>query len=468
MTSPSTPNPAACSRKAYGLTPVTLRGTLIFLLLVLPALALLAFGPRQARHVPSDRTVIRYWEKWTGVEGAVMKRSVAEYNQTQGVEDGIWVEYLAVSNVDQRTLVAVAGGDPPDLAGLYDHIIAQFADRDALMPLDDLVKESRIDAGVFKPAWWNIGVYHDRLYALPSTPYVIALYYNKRLFREAGLDPDRAPRTLAELDEYSRKLTRYEGDRIIQAGFIPAPKLLGWWHWVWLYFFGGNLWDGQHFTLDTPAGRAAHRWMYEQRVEMGLKQAVAFEANVGAVEGPLNPFLAERLAMVYQGPWVANWVRQYKPSLEYGVARFPADREDRHPVFVSSDVFVIPRGSRHPREAMRFLSYLLRQDVLERLCREHWKLSPFRTPSEDFFRNHPIREHIRTLDALADSDDVFGYPRMPTWAEASVEMLFMIENIFQGHRPPDEALRETQAKIDVIVNEYQRMAALRQAVEAAP
>jgi ABC-type glycerol-3-phosphate transport system substrate-binding protein len=445
------------------------RGALILLLLVLPALALLAFGPRQAREVPPDRTVIRYWEKWTGVEGAVMKRIVAEYNASQGAADGIYVDYLAVSSVDQRTLVAVAGGDPPDLAGLYDHVIAQFADREALMELDELVREFGIEADAFKPAWWNIGVYNDRLYALPSTPYTIALFYNKRLFREAGLDPDRPPRTLAELDAYSRRLTRRAKDgRILQAGFIPAPKLLGWWHWVWLYFFGGNLWDGEQFTLDTPAGRAAHHWMYEQRSEMGFPEAIAFESNVGAVEGPLNPFLAERLAMVYQGPWVANWVRRYKPSLEYGVARFPAHRPDRHPVFVSSDVFVIPRGSPHPRQAMQFLRYVLRQDVLERLCREHWKLSPFRKPGRDFFENHPIREHIRTLDALADSQDVFGYPRMPTWAEASVEMLYMVENILQGHRPPDQALRETQAKIDKMVIGYQRMAARRQAAPTTP
>ncbi|NIR02910.1 MAG: extracellular solute-binding protein, partial [Gemmatimonadales bacterium] len=58
-----------------------------------------------------------------------------------------------------------------------------------------------------------------RMYALPTTPASLALHWNKRLFREAGLDPERPPRTLEELDRYADLLTtRDEEGGLVQMG----------------------------------------------------------------------------------------------------------------------------------------------------------------------------------------------------------------------------------------------------------
>lgn len=441
------------------------RSIILLLVLGLPAVALLALGPNGRVDVPSDRVLVRYWEKWTGVEALAMQRIVDRFNQTVGAEQKIWVEYNAVSNVDQRMLVATAGGDPPDVAGLFDYVVAQFADQGALMPLDDLVREYGIDASAFKPIWWRIGTYDGRLYALPSTPYTIALYYNRRLFREAGLDPDRPPRTTAELNEYARKLTLFEPDasgrpRITQLGFTSSPGMLGWWHWIWAEFFGDPLWDGKRFTINTPEGNAMADWIRDRRDALGNDAVLKFEGAAGAIEGAQNPFLSERLAMVFQGPWMSNWIGKYTPNLDYAVAPFPSSTSDRHYAFASTDVFVIPAGAKRPREAMVFLTYMLRQDVLEQLCREHGKVSPFRVPGPDFYKTH-ANPFIRVFDEMAASPDAFGYPQMPMWAETSAEMLKMHENILRGVREPHDAIRDAQQRVDRVVADYQRMAAQR-------
>lgn len=435
----------------------------VFLLVLLgaPAVGLLTFGPRGQVDVPPGRTVIRYWEKWTGVEALAMQRIVDQFNDTIGAEKGIWVEYAAVSNVEQRTLIATAGGDPPDVAGLYDHVVPQFADQGALGELGGLVEEFGIDPEAFKPIWLEICRYQGKLYALPSTPYTIALYYNRRLFREAGLDPDCPPGTIAELTEYARRLTKRDATgKIVQMGFTPAPAMLGWWHWVWPCFFNARLWDGERFHLASPEGRAAVQWIAAQRRELGVADALAFEATAGAIEGPQNPFLSERLAMVFQGPWVSNWVRTYTPSLDYGVAPFPSVSRERPNVFASTDVFVIPQGSRHPREAMTFLRFVLQQGIMEELCCAHCKVSPFRAPRPGFFAKHP-NPHIRVFDEMARSEYAFGYPKMPTWAHVWTETLFMLESVLRGVRDAEEALSMTQRKVDDIVSEYQYMTAKR-------
>lgn len=427
------------------------------LFLILPAAVLLAFGPRPSVEVETDRIVVRYWEKWSGVEFQAIRRIVDRYNETTGRTDGIWVDLHAISNVDERMLIATAGGDPPDVAGLYDRYIPQFAAQGALMELTELAPAAGIRVGDFKPIWRDVVEFHGRLYGLPCAPSTIALFYNRRLFREAGLDPDSPPQTIDEFDETMRRTTRRdEKGNIIQLGFTAWPGMLGWWHWSWPYFFDANLWDGSSFHLDTPKGRAAYEWFARQRAEFGVASLLKFETSNLPIEGPDNPFLAGKLAMVMQGPWMTNWIRVYKPDLDYGVAAFPSATPGRRHVLASADVLVIPATAKRPREAMRFLGYLLRPEVMEDLALAHGKLSPYRNPSDSFFERHR-NPYIRTFDGLAGSPDAFATPKMPTFGEAWTEMLFALESVLRGLQTPAQACAATQAKVDRVVENHRQM-----------
>ena len=97
------------------------------------------------------RVVITYWEKWAGDDAAAMQRIVDEFNGTVGRRKGIYVQYLSMPNVDQKTLVATAAGVPPDVAGLWNTQVAQFAEINALEPLDDLAKQYGITADDWEP-----------------------------------------------------------------------------------------------------------------------------------------------------------------------------------------------------------------------------------------------------------------------------------------------------------------------------
>ncbi|TWT42398.1 sn-glycerol-3-phosphate-binding periplasmic protein UgpB precursor [Phycisphaerae bacterium RAS1] len=430
------------------------------LLLGLPAVGLLAFGPRGQTYVPPGRTVVRYWEKWTGVEGAAIQRLVNKFNDTAGKDTGIFVDYHAVSDVEKRMLISTAGGDPPDVAGLFDHIVPQFADQNALLPLDELVREHGIDLGVFKPIWIEVCRFKSTLFALPSTPYTIGLYYNRAAYRDAGLDPDKPPQTIAELTDYAKRLTRRGQDgRLTRIGFSVSPQMLGWWHWIWPFFFDHRPWAGDRYLVDSPASLAAYNWIHDSRAEIGNADLLQFE-SVCVIEGPQNPFLDGRLAMVFQGPWMTNWIRTYAPNLDYGVARFPSVTRERRNCFASTDVFVIPRGSKHVREAMIFLKFIMAQENHEQLCREHCKVSAFKSPRPEFFETHP-NPHIRTFDALASSADAFGYPQMPMWSEAWTEALYLLETVLRDSRPVKEAAALTQRKLDSVIRDYRRLAELR-------
>ena len=60
-----------------------------------------------------------------------MRVIVNDFNNTVGAQKGIFVRYVSSSTINQKTLVATAAGVPPDVAGLFDVNLVQFAAMDA-------------------------------------------------------------------------------------------------------------------------------------------------------------------------------------------------------------------------------------------------------------------------------------------------------------------------------------------------
>ncbi len=171
----------------------------------------------------------------------------------------IVVDFLSVGQIEQKTLLATAGGDPPDISGVYLADVYAFVDRNALTPLDDFMHADSSTPEQFNSRYArgfaNLGDYEDHTWGVPSTPTTAALYWNKDLFRAAGLDPERPPRTLAEFDAMSDKLTLHDSaGRLTQVGFLPQQN--NGWIWAFPQWFGGQIFDGKNITVGTRPGRA--------------------------------------------------------------------------------------------------------------------------------------------------------------------------------------------------------------------
>jgi len=164
---------------------------IIFGIFVLLGVLLLIKPARSREAIPPGRVEVRYWEKWSGKEADQMKQIVDEFNNTVGKEKGIWVSYLSMTAVDQKTLLATAAGVPPDIAGMWDTQVKQYAAMGALEPLDELAKAHGITRDDYKHVFWDGGCYEGHLYALPSTPGGVALHYNKLLFEKKNRSASR-------------------------------------------------------------------------------------------------------------------------------------------------------------------------------------------------------------------------------------------------------------------------------------
>jgi len=399
--------------------------------------------PHRAYAEPA-RVRVTYWEKWAaGLEKEAMQAVVDDFNRSQS---RIEVQYLAVSAVSQKTLVATAGGNPPDLAGVLAQDVFDFAEKQALTPLDEFARGTAVTRERYLPPYWEMGTYEDQLYGVVSVPAVTALHWNKRLFRAAGLDPEKPPRSIAELDEFAKQLTRVDGGRIVQAGFLPSDPT--WWAFFWPYFFHGRLWDGDaRITLSEPENVRAFTWVQSYAKQHGVLALQNLSATFGNSASAQDPFLSGKLAMVLQGVWLGNYAATFAPDLEWGAAPFPSLNEGDPPVaYVDADMLIIPRGSAHPREAFEFIRYVSEQANTERLCLLQRKNSPLREVSADFFARHK-NPYIAMFQALPSSPGARGMLKMGVWTEYRNELHSMFQRVWLQQATPEQALRDSNARV---------------------
>jgi multiple sugar transport system substrate-binding protein len=121
--------------------------------------------------------------------------------------------------------------------------------------------------------------------------------------------------------------------------------------------------------------------------------------------------------MVMQGPWMHNFIAKFaSPDFEYTVAPFPAEAGSGLPflTLVGLDVLVIPRGARHPQAAFTFMTWVNQQQQLEAINRAHFKFSPLKNTSPDFYPSHP-NPHIGLFAELAAHPDAQIEARLPSY-----------------------------------------------------
>lgn len=440
------------------------------------ALALLgaACGSAKSSERGGVRRVV-YWEKWTDFEGEAMGRVVEAFNareraraQAEPAYRPIEVEMVVVSRIEQKLLIACAGGNPPDVAGIYSAMTAAYADKGALTDLTARASAAGLERSRYVGRYYDLGVYRDKLWGLPTAPASAALHWNKRLFREAGLDPERPPETLEELDAMAEQLTRWEvtlpsgekqlrsgylpevpasNKRLVQLGFLPSEPI--WWAHGWGFLFGGQLLEGDELTTASPENVRAYEWVASYSKRLGVDAVRRFRSGFGSFGSAQNPFLSAQLAMQAQGVWMFNFIQKYADGMQWGAAPFPAPADHpelRGAASAEADALVIPTGARHPEEAWAFIRYTQERDVMERLCLGQRKPSPLAEVSDAFYESHP-HPYIRLFAELGASSSAWSAPQTGVWNEYQRELTSAVNKITNLTLAPRDALLQVEARM---------------------
>jgi multiple sugar transport system permease protein len=162
---------------------------------------------------------------------------------------------------EANLFLAFAGGSAPDVFMVYFRQMGSYASQGLLRPLDDFIRQDPESVAEIRPTVLEALRTLGPVYCLPFEQVVSSLYYRKDLFREAGLDPDRPPRTWDEFYATAKRLTNPEKGQY-GFGFDAMPGMTAWWWTSFLFQAGGDVLtrdsDGNwRAAFNTDAGEAA-------------------------------------------------------------------------------------------------------------------------------------------------------------------------------------------------------------------
>jgi len=131
-----------------------------------------------------------------------------------------------------KALTANKSGSAPATSVLLSTDMFTLIDEDAIAPIDQFVKTDADKAWLkgFYPAFMANSQTEGKTWGVPFQRSTVVMYYNKDLFKEAGLDPSKAPQNWKELSEAAQKLTRKDASgKVTQYGIqIPSTGFAYW------------------------------------------------------------------------------------------------------------------------------------------------------------------------------------------------------------------------------------------------
>jgi multiple sugar transport system substrate-binding protein len=250
----------------------------------------------------------------------------------------------------QKIADMVAQGKPPTLARVATRWIPEYVASGLLEPVDSYMSpEFRSQ---FIPLLINEGSqYEGRTFGLPITVSSRALYYNKALFKQAGLT--LPPENWAKLKSAAMSIRALGPDKY-GFGIQGKEAETSTYFYYFLWGNGGEILttDGTRPAFNGPEGQAAAQFMMDM-IDEGLTQPNPAESVRKDLE---TSFVEGKLGMVITGPWLAARLKTEAPTLEYGLSTIPY--QTTATTLAAQDTLILFKQAENKEAAWKFVEFL--------------------------------------------------------------------------------------------------------------
>ena len=352
-----------------------------------------------------------------------------------------------------KTLTALKGGEPPHLAILLSTDMFTLIDEDAIVPFEEISDTAADKAWIagFYPGFLENSQTGGKTWGIPFQRSTIVQYWNKELFKEAGLDPEKPPQTWAEQVAFAEKLTKRDGANTTQWGLqIPSS--------------GFPYWLFQALTTQNDARlmNAAGNEVYFDRP--GVIEALQYWVDLsrrhqihppGIVEWGTTPqdFFQRKVAIIWTTTGNLTNVRA-NAKFDFGVGMMPANKRLGSPTG-GGNIYVFKKATPAQRAAaLRFAKW-----VTEPERAAQWGIDTgYVAVSPAAFETARMKQYVAGFPAAAVARDQLPH----AWAEFSTHenqrvvkaLNDGLQAALTGAKPADQAMRDAQREADRILRPF--------------
>ncbi|UJF32184.1 ABC transporter substrate-binding protein [Paenibacillus hexagrammi] len=350
-----------------------------------------------------------------------------------------------------KVATAVQGGNSPDVAVLLSTDLYSLISMNAIEDLTPRFSKEYFNG--FYEAFMGNTKSGDTVWSVPFQRSTIVMYYNKDLFKKAGLDPEKAPSSWSELKEAASKLTVKDGSgKVTQWGIeIPSTGYQYWMLQAMSLESGTNIasGDGKQVFFNKPEVQEALQFYSD----LGRKDRVMPE---GALEWATVPsdFISGKTAMMYHTTGNLTKVKT-DAKFDFGVAFLPANKKYGSPTG-GGNLYVFKNIPEERKQAaVKFIEFLTKP---ERVAQ--WSIDTgYVGTTKASYETDLLKNYIKDFPQAAVARDQLQYAdsELSTFQNGQVTKLFNdnIQAALLGKMSPQEALEKSQQQADAILKSFQ-------------
>lgn len=367
------------------------------------------------------------------------------------------VKAVYAGNYEETTtkaLTAATAGEPPHVAVLLATDIFTLVEEDVVIPITDVAnsKEDQAWLDGFYKGFMRDAMLDGKIYGVPFQRSTPVLYYNKKAFKEAGLDPDTPPKTWDEMIEMGKKLVKKDANgNVTRWGTrIPTLGLGGAWLYGGLVISNGSQLsadNGVDVAIDTPEALGALKFLTRLSEE-----GVMAPGGISWGDTP-KAFVEENAATIWTSTGNLAFVNK-NADFDWGVGFLPGGKGPGAPVG-GGNFYIFKETTDEEREAaLDFIKFMTAPENAAK-----WSIATgYIAPRADTWETPVMKEYSANLpQALVARDQIeYANREFATFQRGRVTQFLVeaIESTIDGEADPAEALAEAQKKADAVLDAY--------------
>ena len=372
---------------------------------------------------------------------------MAEWEKTRP-DIKVKLEHTPYRGYVDKLLTRIAGRSAPDIICTEVDLFVTFQSKGVLRDITPYIAGSaEINTGDFYPEVMDRFTVSGKLYALPrDTAPFACVYYNKKLFDEAGLAYPSDDWDTQDLLDAANKLTR-RGDngRTLRYGFYA---------WAWqnfVYAFGGALVDDVKnpvkCALNSEKALEGLRFYRDLIQKYKVHPSATEMANLAM--GVQGMFMTGRLAMFSSGIWETPGLRKID-NFDWDVAMFPKGPGGERGFGTGGSGYSILKSSEHPDEAFEVLKALCGKDAQRALAATGLTQPAIKDIARVWADDGKRPKNKKML--LSAVEHVIYDPFTPAWREAKgLYITPALERAFSGKEDVKTAIDRIIGKVNELI-----------------
>ncbi len=353
-----------------------------------------------------------------------------------------------------KVLTAHKAGKPPTAAILLSTDTFTLADEEAIVPIDNFVKTEADRAWMksFFPAFMLNGQFGNKTWGVPFQRSTVVMYWNKDLFKEAGLDPNTPPKNWAETISMGQKLTKKDASGNVTQWGIQVPSS-GFPYWLFQGFSTQNDGilanaEGNQVKYDDPNVVAALQYWVDLSKKYGIHPS-------GVVEWGTTPrdFMEKKVAMIWTTTGNLTNIRT-NAKFEFGVAMLPEGKRRGSPTG-GGNFFIFKKAAGPEQEgAYKFAKWLTQP---ERAAQ--WSIDTgYVAVSPAAYETPALKKYAADFPpALVARDQLpFAVAELSTHDNQRVTKALNdgLQAALTGTKMPEQAMKDAQAEATRLLRSY--------------